>query len=132
MRIYEVTISGRYQSEGESEDYSFTFYFKHLPTRSQVLAELRRFCSEGTQWEATHKLASYIPYIERHSDLEFVDNGGTGRAIYPTLSAHEWQIPPSAPETCYLYFTYHEVVENAKPYQKILPALKVKLRHLFG
>ena len=113
MRIYEVKIKGRFENEdGQDDTFSFTRYFRSVPTKEQVVNAFMQIPTKGIPREASSKLAHYLPMVEQHPDLQFEDNSGIGRPIYPELEEHEWRIPPQARETCYLSFTYHDVIEN--------------------
>jgi len=64
--------------------------------------------SEGVQFFELNKMKQYIPLIPETPNLNFRDNSGMGRSVFPRLRDDEFQIPESAPETCYLSFTYHD------------------------
>lgn len=112
MRIYEVTLSGRYMDEDEKCEFSFTQFFSKLPTKESVMAAFTALGSEGVQFLELEKMKQYISMIPNVEDLNFRDNSGMGRAVFPKLLEHEFSIPASEPETCYLRFDYHDTWDN--------------------
>ncbi len=111
MRIYEVTLSGRYMDEDEKCEFSFTKFFSKLPTKESVVAAFTDLANTGTSFLELETMKKYIPMIPETHDLNFADNSGMGRAVFPKLQDHEFQIPPSATECCYLRFDYHDTWE---------------------
>jgi len=113
MRIYSFKVTGRYLYEYKQRDtFKFTFYFRNIPTQAQVVKKLREFCSD-TRFAHVNAMAQYINFIGACKDMPFAPNSGFGRPIFPILDiGQREELDDSIHESCYVWFDYHDVVEN--------------------